>query len=72
MTPEEKRLCVLLKKIDPDKDIAWKFCVAATCRRDELTSELVEYIEKNNITDPHDIDVWLYGEEETDQEENED
>ena len=32
-----------------------------TCFDEELTEELVDHIEKNHVTDPEEVELWLFG-----------
>ena len=63
MNDTEKKLVKLLKSMDGiDNDFGLLVCL--TCRDENLTEELVEYIEKNNVAHVDDVDVWLFGESE--------
>ena len=63
MTDTEKKLVKLLRGMEGiDNDFGLLVCL--TCRDENLTEELVEYIEKNNITHVDEVDAWLFGEPE--------
>ena len=61
MNDTEKKLVKLLKAMDGiDNDFGLLVCM--TCRHEGLTDELVEWIEKERISNVNDVETWLFGE----------